>query len=90
MIDPHNLPFLCLLWKAAPNILLSLGSSAQNPLLQLGREDLRAVQASLMSLLPDRPSAGAAQVTAIATGGVSPSSQSCSLASERQASSMRL
>ena len=91
MIDPHSLPFVCLLWKAAPNLLLGLGGSAQSPILQLGKDDLIAVKASLMSLVPDRRLISrAAQATAIATGGVSPSSQSCSSASERQASSMRL
>jgi hypothetical protein len=56
MIDPHSLPFACLLWKAAPNILLSLGGSAQSPMLQLGKDDLLAVKASLVSLVADRRS----------------------------------
>jgi broad specificity phosphatase PhoE len=68
MIDLHNLPSLCLLWRAAPNVLLSLGGSAQSPLLQFGRDDLRAVGASLMSLLAaQRSEATGAQATAMAT-----------------------
>jgi hypothetical protein len=57
MVDPHNLglPCLCLLWKAAPNILLSLGGSAQSQFLQLRTDNpaLMAARISLMSLLAD-------------------------------------
>ena len=99
MLDPHNpgLPFLCLLWKAGPNILWSLGGAAHNQFLQFRRDNLiiMAARIALMSLLADyagkqRTATPGRQVTAIVTGGVSPSSQSCSSASESHASSMRL
>jgi hypothetical protein len=105
MLDPHNpgVSFLCLVWKAGPNILWSLGGAAHNQFLQIRRDNLIIVAAriSLMSLLadfagkprtvkPDRLAKPCRQVTAMVTGGVSPSSQSCSSASESHASSMRL
>jgi len=110
MLDLHNpgLPLLCLLWKAGPNILWSLGGAAHNQFLQLRRDNLIILAARisltripLMSLLADfagkprtarhcRTRKACRQVTATATGRVSPSSQSCSSASESHASSMRL
>jgi hypothetical protein len=57
MVDPYNLqlPFFCLLWKAAPNILWSLGGAAHNQFLQVRRDNLAimAARISLMSLLGD-------------------------------------
>jgi hypothetical protein len=57
MLDPHDLqlPFFCLLWKAAPNILWSLGGAAHNQFLQVRRDNpaIMAVRLSLMSLLGD-------------------------------------
>ncbi len=54
MVDPHSLglPFLCVLWKAAPSILSGLGGSAHTQFLQLRRDNLAllAVKISLMSL----------------------------------------
>ena len=105
MLDPHNpgLPLLCLLWKAGPNILWSLGGAAHNQFLQFRSDNLiiMAARISLASLLADyaakprtvrpcRTAKPSRQVTAMAIGGVSPSSQSCSSASESHASSMRL
>lgn len=105
MLDPHipGLGLLCLVWKAGPNILWSLGGAAHNQFLQFRRDNLiiMAARISLMSLLadyaakprtatPGRAANPDRQVTAIVTGGVSPSSQSCSSASESHASSMRL
>jgi len=57
MVDPHNLqlPFFCLLWKAAPNILWSLGGAAHSQFLQVRRDNpaIMAARLSLMSLLVD-------------------------------------
>jgi hypothetical protein len=57
MMDPHSLwlPCFCLLWKAAPNILLSLNGAVHNQFFQYGRDNpvLMAVRISLMSLLAD-------------------------------------
>jgi hypothetical protein len=57
MMDPHNLqlPFFCLLWKAAPNILWSLGGAAHNQFLQVRRDNpaIMAARLWLMSLLGD-------------------------------------
>jgi hypothetical protein len=55
MVDPHILqvPCLCLLWKAAPNILWSLGGAANNHFLQVRRDNpaIMAARISLMSWL---------------------------------------
>jgi hypothetical protein len=57
MMDPHNLqlPFFCLLWKAAPNILWSLGDAAHNHFLQVTGDNpaIMAARLWLMSLLDD-------------------------------------
>jgi hypothetical protein len=57
MVDPHNLqlPFFCLLWKAAPNILWSLGGAAHNQFLRVRRDNpaIMAARISLMALLGD-------------------------------------
>jgi hypothetical protein len=57
MVDPHSLglPCLCLLWKAAPGIASSLGSAAQNQLLEFRRDNpaLMAARISLMSFVAD-------------------------------------
>jgi hypothetical protein len=57
MMDPHNLqlPFFCLLLKAAPNILWSLGGAAHSQFLQVRRDNpaIMAARLSLMSLLGD-------------------------------------
>jgi len=54
MMDPCNfqLPLFCLLWKAAPNILWSLGG-AHNQFLQVRRDNpaIMAARLSLMALL---------------------------------------
>jgi hypothetical protein len=56
-VDPHTLqmPFFCLLWKAAPNILWSVGGAAHNQFLQLRRDNpaIIAARLSLMSLLAE-------------------------------------
>lgn len=55
MVDPHTLqpPFLCLLWKGAPNVLWSLGGAAHNQFLQVRRDNpaIMAARIWLMSLL---------------------------------------
>jgi hypothetical protein len=55
MVDPHSLglPCLCLLWKAAPGVASSLGSAAQNQLLEFRRDNpvLMAARISLMSFV---------------------------------------
>ena len=50
-----GLPCLCLLWKAAPSVLSSLGGLAQSQLLDLRRDGpvLMAARISLMSLIAD-------------------------------------
>jgi hypothetical protein len=57
MVDPHDLglPCLCLLWKAAPSVVSSLGGAAQSQFLELRRDNpaLMAARLMLMSLLPD-------------------------------------
>ena len=62
MVDPHSLgfeslgfPCLCLLWKAAPSVLSSLGGLAQSQLLDLRRDSpvLMAARISLMSFIAD-------------------------------------
>lgn len=62
MVDPHDLqrplfqlPLLCLLWKAAPNILWSLGGAAHNQFLLLRRDNpaIIAVRIWLMPVLAD-------------------------------------
>jgi hypothetical protein len=57
MADLHDLqlPFLCLLWKAAPNILWSLGGASHNQFLQVRRDNpaIVAARIPLMSLLSD-------------------------------------
>jgi hypothetical protein len=55
MVDPHSLglPCLCLLCKAAPGIASSLGSAAQNQVLEFRRDNpvLMAARISLMSFV---------------------------------------
>jgi hypothetical protein len=59
MVDPHSLgfqlPCLCLLWKAAPSVVSSLGGAAQSQLLELRRDNpaLIAARLFLMSLHAD-------------------------------------
>ncbi len=57
MVDLHDLqlPLFCLLWKAAPNILWSLGGAAHNQFLQVRRDNpaIMAARISLMSLRSD-------------------------------------
>ena len=50
-----GLPCLCLLWKAAPGVLSSLGGLAQSQLLDLRRDSpvLMAARISLMSFVAD-------------------------------------
>ena len=50
-----ELPCLCLLWKAAPGVLSSLGGLAQSQLLDLRRDSpaLMAARISLMSFVAD-------------------------------------
>jgi hypothetical protein len=50
-----ELPCLCLLWKAAPGVLSSLGGLAQSQLLDLRRDSpaLTAARISLMSFVAD-------------------------------------
>ena len=53
IVDPHCLqvPVLCLIWKAAPNILWSVGGVANNQLLQVRKDNLALMaRISLMSL----------------------------------------
>jgi hypothetical protein len=58
MMDFHNLQllFLCQLSKSAPNILWSMGSSAHNQFLQVGRGNpaVMAARLALGSLLEGR------------------------------------
>ncbi|HVX78641.1 MAG TPA: hypothetical protein VHB49_21120 [Bradyrhizobium sp.] len=54
IVDPHSLqiPFLCLVWKSAPNILWSIGGAANNHFLQIRKDNLALMaRISLMSLL---------------------------------------
>ena len=50
-----ELPCLCLLWKAAPGVLSSLGGLAQSQLLDLRRDNpvVMAARISLMSFIAD-------------------------------------
>jgi hypothetical protein len=50
-----GLPYLCLLWKSAPNILWSVGSVAHSQLLQVRKDNLLVMlRVSLMLLFADR------------------------------------
>lgn len=60
IIDPHSLqvPFVCLVWKSAPNILWSVGGAADNQFLQIRKDNLVLMaRLSLTSLFakPRRP-----------------------------------
>ena len=53
IVDPHSLqiPFVCLAWKFAPNILWSIGGAADNQFLQIRKDNLVLMaRVSLMSL----------------------------------------
>lgn len=50
-----GLPYLCLLWKSAPNILWSVGSLAHSQSLQVRKDNLLVMlRVSLMLLFADR------------------------------------
>ena len=51
-----GLPYLCLIWRSAPNILWSVGSVAHSQLLQVRKDNLfLMLRVSLMLLFADRP-----------------------------------